>query len=197
MSLASFVLSMFLSGCGVKEAKKNTESTPTFNSAAYLVIDNESLTSNSTLLSGNGSVVFVAPLADDAHNFHLNFELEDGGSLALVYGSDNKLQQGLSLILSRNGKSIELVTKAGDNTSAPAPLAGVDASAPLALNLDVHNDETPAHVMIWKNDDTTELLMDSEESTETAGNGQSNLWGVELKKAKVTRADVRTAAHEE
>ena len=70
-------------------------------------------------------------------------------------------------------------------------------SQQIALNFDVHNDETPAHVLVWKNSDTTDLLIDTEEGTAAAGNGQDNLWGLILNAAKITRAEVRTAANEE
>ena len=69
---AAFVLA----ACGVKEAKKSHEGSLTLNSASYLVVESNALESASDSISGEGSVVFVAPLIEDGNNFNLKFELQ-------------------------------------------------------------------------------------------------------------------------
>ncbi len=190
---AAFVLA----ACGVKEAKKSHEGSLTLNSASYLVVESNALESASDSISGEGSVVFVAPLIEDGNNFNLKFELQDSGSLSLIAGSDNKLLQGLTLTFSRNDSVLSFETKVGDTASTSQDMGGIDATKQIAINIDVHNDETPAHILVWKHDSTEELLIDTEESSASAGNGQGNFWGLALKKAKVAVADIRAATNEE
>lgn len=83
-------------------------------------------------------------------------------------------------------------TKKSNGTES---FGAIDASGPIRLQFDVHNNETPAHVLAWNRDlgdsftDAT-AVFNSEENDNSPGIGSGTRWGVRLSGATVTRAEL-------
>lgn len=168
------------------------------NGVEYGIVDAGSLQHNSTSLSGSGSLVFISPLAGitSKNSYALQFTLAEGGSLTLVANANNQIGNGLNIVFTRSGTTVTGVTQAGGASGTSFTLAGVDASSTIQLQVDIHNDETPAHVLAWNGSDFTEeaAIYNSEDAGLAApGNGSGTYWGLILSNANVTGASVGTA----
>jgi hypothetical protein len=106
--------------------------------------------------SGLGAFVFNQSLTQsvgDSSSHALSFALSDGSSLEYVVYGDSKLESGLTVRFERQNKSL-LVQLIGPSALAQTvdvskSFEWVDASRIIDLQMDVHNDESPTHVLIW------------------------------------------------
>jgi hypothetical protein len=161
---------------------------------SYYVVDGGDLERSESSIKGSGSVVYASPLGaiTSKDNYALNFTLEDGGSLELVTHSNSSLANGVSVLFSRSGNALSAILKAKGTESAATELSGIDAADTVAVSVDVHNDETPAHILLWSSAAGSfgeeDALLNSEGGEETPGNGTGTAWGLVLKKASVTSA---------
>jgi hypothetical protein len=167
------------------------------------VLNAGSLRTDGSTLSGTGSVVLNQPLSGTAsgQSYALAFRLEDGGSLTLQSNASNRLQNGIALHFQRNGAalSVKLIAGGAENDVSNA-FATLDVTGELQLQIDVHNNEVPAHILVWSGADFSEgaALLNSEEAgREAPGNGAGQYWGLELSQASVTRAAVSEPKFEE
>lgn len=153
------------------------------------------------LVSGTGRIAAKQPLGElaSSKNFSLTFSLEDGGSLALAGYSKATLDGGVILKFERTGAAVTATLAVGDVKLDLSPvLTNVDATREIGVTLDIHNNETPAHVIVWTSDikdpNESNPVYESErdESSRGAvpGNGQGSYWGLELAKARVAKAEV-------
>ena len=79
----------------------------------------------------------------------LRFRLLDGGAVSLHAYSTN-LQGGVDLRFSRVGTSLRFQGTIGGQSVDHSPrFASIDAANEVALQIDVHNNESPTHVLIW------------------------------------------------
>jgi len=192
-SFSLVILSIF--GCG-KDDKKDTSALieGSFAGSSYFVIDAGDLVRSESQIKGSGSIVFKSPLAstDAKTNYNLTFSLEDGGSVELVAQSDGSLNKGVSVILTRAGTALNASLKADDVTTEVKVLSGISAAGVVTISIDVHNDESPTHILLWNGtaDDFAEdaALLNSEADAETPGQGKSTAWGLVLAKATLTSA---------
>jgi hypothetical protein len=159
-------------------------------------------------VSGTGKVAAKQPLGDLASekNFSLAFTLEDGGSLALVGYAKDTLEGGVVMKFERTGAAVKATLSVADQSIDLSPVfTNVNATNEIGVTIDIHNGETPAHVIAWTadiaNPDKSNPVYESEGDEPSRGavpgNGQGTFWGLELAKAKVTRADVGEAKFEE
>jgi len=162
--------------------------------AAYVVVNAGDLQRSDALLKGSGSVAFKDPIGviSSKKDYVLSFSLDDGGSLALVAHGDEHLQNGIEVTLSRAAGTLTATLSSGGKSAAPKVLGGVNAATAMTINVDVHNDESPAHILIWSGSDFAEdkALLNSEEDGATPGQGRATYWGLLLTKASVTAASV-------
>ncbi|MBP6217255.1 MAG: hypothetical protein KA436_01565 [Oligoflexales bacterium] len=188
----SIALLLSLSACG----KKSNDAAPTASEGAlngknYLIVDAGSLTLTGSELSGSGRVVFNDPIGEvgSNQNYSLTFTVDDGAALELVSHSDNKLENAVTIKLVRSGAKLSVSLLADGKETAARVLDGVDASTDIKLWVDVHNSESPAHVLLWKagqsnpNDDNA--LYNSDADGETPGRGAAGFYGLILNKAVV------------
>jgi hypothetical protein len=106
-------------------------------------------------VSGQGSFVYRSNLdtigSDSSHG--LSFTLNDGGQLKFVAYSNSSLGQGLEFVFSRTGDVVNgAIVAGGDPASAieiSSELSNISASRVINLQLDVHNGESPAHILVW------------------------------------------------
>ncbi|MCA2961689.1 MAG: hypothetical protein IOD12_15680 [Silvanigrellales bacterium] len=175
-----------------------------FNGEAISTLgDASKLTLTATRASGTGSFVFANKLdaigEDTSHA--LSFTLKEGGSLTFVAYADPSLGQGLEFVFTREGRALKsFVRKAGDDASAldfSAELSNVNASRVINLQIDVHDGESPAHLIVWDglegdfHDDNA--LLNTEETGGSPGNGEGLRRGVVLKDATLLKAVVSKA----
>jgi hypothetical protein len=132
-------------------------------------------------------------------SYALDFTLADGGSLTLVSHSLNDLSGGWQLRFERHGSgsgSLRVTLRAeGASADASPTFAGFDASGPLKFQVDVHNQENPARALLWSralSDDFSPALVvfDTDSARNSPGQGTGPHWGLRLKNATVTRADL-------
>jgi hypothetical protein len=185
------LLSLFvLDACGNSDDGATVFS---LDGAGYIVITSGSLQHNSTNVSGSGTIVFNNPLSgiSTKHSYALSFEIEDGGSLTLGSHSSNQLANGVNVVMTRNGSILSVIIEAeGAQTDVSALFAGIDASGPITIQIDVHNDEDPAHILAWTGQsfDEADAIYNSEEDGDTPGNGAGSFWGLILSNVTVNGA---------
>jgi hypothetical protein len=165
--------------------------------------DDSKLTLGATRASGTGSFVFANKLdaigEDTSHA--LSFTLKDGGSLTFVAYADPSLGQGLEFVFTREGRALKsFVRKAGDDATAldfSAELANINAGRVINLQIDVHDGESPAHLVVWDGLEADfhedNALLNTEETGRSPGNGEGQRRGVILKDATLLKASASEA----
>ncbi|MCX6104410.1 MAG: hypothetical protein NTY08_01080 [Proteobacteria bacterium] len=161
-------------------------------STSYVVVDAGDLQRTATQVKGSGSIAFKDPIGEIGarKSYQLNVALDDSGSLKLAVNTDETLKNGVEVTLSRAGSALAAKLSFGGASAAAKTLAGIDAAAAINLTIDIHNDENPAHILIWSGSDFTPVkaLLDSDRDGATPGQGRGNYWGLVLTKATVTSA---------
>jgi hypothetical protein len=205
MKTLLLVVAVLLSACGgnYKDETKGTESR--FGNQLISVINGNLNTENSTL-SGTGAVLFQEELGSvkSGHSYALDFSLNDGGALTLVSHSDSELAGGFEIEMRRIGNSLKVLLKAqGQERDTIAQngtdvFAGIDASGVIRLQFDLHNNETPTHLLAWNRangelfTEATAFLNTEDEvdlSNGSPGIGTGSRFGLKLASAIVTRAE--------
>lgn len=220
MSALSFALLLSLTACGGGGQKDSGISGPTnrFGSQQLSAVgDASGLSVSPNSLKGAGAVVFASqfPEIRSGGSVALNFSLEDGGSLTLVSHADSSLGNGFELEFRRLGTgagSLRVRLRAQGNVRDTVNnfgqdvFSGIDASLPMKLQIDVHNNESPAHVMVWSrliSDDFSEAaaILNTEDEIEKSngspGIGSGLRWGLKLHRADVTGAEPSPPKFEE
>lgn len=187
------LISMTQFACKKDDDKKTDLTQGTLAGQAYYVVDAGDLQRTESSIQGTGSVVYGSPLGSitSKDDYALNFSLDDGGSLELVTHGNSSLANGVSVVFSRSAHALSAILKAKGVTSAATELSGIDAAQSIAVAVDVHNDETPAHILLWSAGGSFgegDALLNSEDGEAAPGNGTGTAWGLLLNKAKVTSA---------
>ena len=200
-------IGLSLHGCGNRSNKteSSTEATPKegqISGRTYLVLQNPPVEQNDNLLRGNSSIVFNDPLGEinSAKNIDLTFNLEEGQTLQLITHCDNKLTNGVHIVLSRAKNLLKIETVVDGKHSPTARLKMVSDSEPIRLFIDVHNDEDQTHVLVWdkveKFPSEDNALFNSGVDGETQGKGKGRFWGMILGDATVRSVFVDDALFE-
>lgn len=189
--VAPLGLTVSLPSAYAADASFNGESISTLGDASNLTL-------SATRASGTGSFVFANKLdtIGESTSHALSFTLKEGGSLTFVAYADPSLGQGLEFVFTREGRALKsFVRTAGDNASAldfSAELANINASRVINLQIDVHNGESPAHLVIWDGLEDhfheDNALLNTEETRGSPGNGVGLRRGVVLKDATLLKA---------
>ncbi len=165
------------------------------------VVTSNTLEGSSSSLSGSGAVVFAQSLEsiDSQKNFSLTVSLEDAGSAALVANAGTDLTGGIELVLTRSANTLNAVLRGPEgDRDVTSKFAALNASGTLMFSMDIHNNETPAHILVWDaskpESDPSYLLLDSEgDALETPGAGSGVFWGLRLSNARISGAGVGPA----
>lgn len=181
-------------------AKPTPAISPVIGDSHFVAID-RTLTQVGPAVEGSGRIRSATDLESTKSRIHyeLKFYLSEGGSLELSAFSSSLLDQGVHLTFSRNGHSLMFNAKAdGAKMAVDSKFEKVDAAKTIHLEIDVHNDENPAHVVIWESAKSFERsvsLFDSQENvnTQVPGIGHDRHWGLTLKNARVSFATMGTA----
>ncbi len=186
----------FLASCKKDEDKSSDRVQGSFGGKTYYLVDAGDLKASEASISGSGSIVFASPLAEISSKdaYTLKFSLQDQGSLELVTHSDGNLDKGMSIAWSRSGTELTTRLKTSDSQSEAKVLEGISAAEDIELITDVHNDEEPAHILIWRGDADAfgeeDALVNSEDGLEAPGNGTGTAWGIVLKKGTLALASL-------
>lgn len=195
----SLVLSLLACDSSSDDASTSVQGSGVFQNLKYLLLDAGDLNRSETSLQGSGKLAFETPLAGAASkdNFAMSFTLEDGGSLSLISHADTALENGLNIIFSRDAERLNVSLARGSERSEAKQLEGVEGSGSIQLAVDVHNDESPAHILIWSADATSygedSALFNSEEDGEAPGQGVSSQWGLSLSRAQISSLKLEAA----
>jgi len=212
MRLLSLALLFALTACGGNGKNGPVASGPSgkFGSQQVTPIgDSAELRVDPGTLQGTGAVIFSSQFGEarSSGSIALNFSLEDGGSLTLVSHADSSLANGYELEFRRLGTgagSLKVFLRAQGNIRDTVNdfgqdvFSGIDGSLPMKLQIDIHNIESPAHIMVWSRlitddfSDTAAILNTKDEvekSNGSPGIGSGIRWGLKLNRANVTGAE--------
>lgn len=150
---------------------------------------------------GSGKMLMSEALSDvsEGFNFEFSFNLADGGSMTFTSFASPQLSNGFEIKFSRAGAKLNVQAVAqGQTQDWSSMFTSIDASQNVTLTMDVHNDESPAHVMIWQGekaqdkDHTNTLYNSAEDSVDlnydsSPGNGFGRAWGFALDNAHLLK----------
>jgi hypothetical protein len=173
---------------------------PSFNGEAVTTLGDASrLAIAENKVSGSGSFVYGTKLdvigPDSSHA--LTFSIKDGGQLSFVAYADPSLGQGLSFDFVREGTVLKgFIVKNGDLTSAleiSSELSNINAARIINLQIDVHNAESPSHLLVWDGLESEfsedKALVNTEEiDAGSPGNGAGSRRGFVLRDATLLKA---------
>jgi hypothetical protein len=205
-SLLILATSIAFIGCGGGSSNNPATSVTTkkLGSLGYVELPNSSLKTNvDGSVEGSGLIAFTQPLSELRSKQHIkvSFELQDGGSLTLNSNANTKLEEAVAIKFTREGEALRVLFIAeGNQTEISEKFSGIDARTILNFEIDVHNNETPAHILIWApGSDYSEesALVNSEDGYEVPGNGKGTFWGFTLEQGKVLSVGLEAAKFSE
>lgn len=174
--------------------QKATDSKQIISGVAYEVIEKSSLTFDGVKVSGSGKIVALTSVNNPKGSaFKIALDLEDNGEVILHTYSDNKLKNGFDISITRQGGKIKFTLNSSGKTidySELEGIAAINAVETVELSMDVHNNESPTHFILWKSsestfDENTALLNSADEPQATPGKGSGLFFGLTLKDASV------------
>lgn len=149
--ILSLVCSAFLLGCGGND-DNNDPTGPAVFGKSYSLVDGD-LDVGDDKVSGNGVIAFGAFIDSptEGRNFLITSTIEDGGFVQLHAFANQDLSNAAVIRLSREGEALNY-RAFGQEQDDQGVLTGVNASEPITLSVEVHNGESPAHVLLWNGD---------------------------------------------
>jgi hypothetical protein len=204
-SLFALLFALTLSACGGDYPEITPPGTATTFGAQKVTVLSGAVNVGEAL-SGSGVVLFpdTYDSAASKGSYALDFTLADGGSLVLVSHGRGDLGEGWEMEFRRQGAgtgSLKVLIRARgierdtNNSAGLDVFSGFDASRPLKLQVDVHNDESPTHSLTWsralgENYAEDQAILNTEENDNSPGKGSGIHWGLRLANASVTRAEL-------
>lgn len=191
--------------CG-GSAKNITNSTVS-SMPDFAILKDDGLTLGTTSVSGSGSFTFIEPPSGDAINLTVNFSLVDEDSSIEFYAfSDSNLSKSKAVII-----KIQKIAGALKGFLSIAGSEAVDVNfenlsdSITSLQIDIHNDEEPSHILIWSGSETTfneeMAIFNSEDSPELSILGQKTgtalFVGVKLVNASLSSLEIHDPKFED
>lgn len=204
LRLSIILSTLFTLSCSDEKSESAQEASGRIGETEFVLKDSPNLSFDGASLTGTGSAIAKLPADELAgeRNFKMSFTLNDGGSVELIAFSNNALTEGVGVKFTRSANALKVELNEKEETldisSAFSELSG---ESTVSIHFDVHNGETPAHVIGWTtstdNPDGSNSKFDSERDEDTfgafAGKGAGTFWGLKLNAAKVTEAESRGA----
>lgn len=169
---------------------------------SFLLISDSGLSLTDTWIQGSGSALAKDPIGEikSDKNIEISFNLDEGGSVTLSAFGSKKNESGVAFSFLRKDKVLTVIVEAaGKNSNISKNFMAFDASNEVSLIVDVHNGESPAHLLVWKggteNPTETNALFNSKKAGdgESPGNGTGTFWGLNLSNAAVKTASIAEA----
>lgn len=201
MKYLSLLVISFLMACGggANPDKEQARKSQNFSGLPIDITSGDVSLSPDGVIQGTGSVLFLESLGEvkSGKSFRLEFTLEPGGSLSFLSYASKDLGQGYEILFRRvetRSLGVQLIAE-GQTKGTLDRFASTYSDVPISIQVDVHNNETPAHVIMWDalaTNSFTSLnaLVNTEddfESEGSPGNGYGNHFGLKLNKARVTK----------
>lgn len=197
------ILSVSLNACSKKEAASAAATEGKVSSVDFKILSSQGLAFDGTTLKGTGDAVAKLPLADNkdsGKNLTVTFTLEDGGSLLLKTFASSSLENGVNVHLTRSGEQLKVKTSKGSESGTEKTMS-LSANGSIGVSVDVHNNESPTHVLVWAASEAApaedNALFNSESDGGAAGQGAENFWGLSLVKASVSSVAIGAVKFEE
>jgi hypothetical protein len=197
------VFSTLLVACGGGGSSSQSTITSVTTVPEFAVIKDDGIKSSSSSVAGNGSIVFAEPLGDVESAFKIKFELVDENSaITLFVFSDSKLSESSAVVIKIQKMNGNLTGTFKISGSEPIPLGfEVIPETENSFYVDVHNDEEPTHVLIWKVDtilfDEPSTVFNSNTNALKAALGQKKgtgaFFGVKLENASLQSLSFHTS----
>ncbi len=205
--LSIALISIFSLSCSDDSSESTKEAAGRIGTTEFILKETTNLRFDGTTLKGSGSAVAKIP-ADEISgekNFQLSFTLDEGGSLELAAFTNEAMLKGVGIKFSRTGEALKVELKNNDTTlDISTAFSEVVASQAISVHFDVHNGETPAHIIGWtsatQNPDASNSKFDSERDEafgEFSGKGIGAYWGLILQSSQVTQAEPREVKFED
>ena len=201
-----FMTTPFVVSCGGNSSSDNSPSKEgSIGATPFLLISDSGLSLADSVLKGSGSAVAKNPLGEikDEKNIAITFALEEGGSVSVKAFGSKTIDGAVTFTFTRKEKVLSAkFDAAGKSVDVSKNFVALDATSEVSLLIDVHNGETPAHVLAWKGDiekpDDANALFNSEKAGdgESPGNGTGTFWGLTISKAVVKKASSGEAKFE-
>lgn len=190
-NLSCLLIALFLNACSSDDSvQESSSNTIIIGGTAFTQIDGNNISISNSATAGDGTLMGLNPLGSLASgkNFKLEASLKAGGSIILKAYADNSGNNGLNLNFTNSNNAL-VVTASGSDFSSDLTSYFSDASpTDFTFYIDVHNDETPAHVLVWDKDPTTTPIYDSEDDTPGfEANGSDTYFGVTLDSASLKK----------
>lgn len=185
---------LVLLGCSTTDSS-NPDDSSTLDGQTYSIISDTGLLSDGDIVSGNGSIIFNNPLPSISSNrsYYISFSLEDDGELVLYSHSINTLEDAISVVFTRNDSTLTVSLVKGSTTEDISDaFSNVSADESITLQIDIHNEEVPSHILVWNGSDYSEeeAIVNTENNFDSPGNGEGTFWGLGLTNASVSDAVV-------
>lgn len=165
---------------------------------SFEILEKDNLTFNDAGATGSGKILALNSLSNESGmSFKVSLSLQDNGEVILHTFSDNKLQNSFDISIAREGGKVKFVLSSGGQSIDYSELQGItalNAIENIELTMDVHNNESPAHFILWKSsettyDENTALLNSADEPKATPGKGSGLFFGLTLKNAAVNKIE--------
>lgn len=195
-----------LSACG-SDKDKTSQNAPSLDGYSYTTLAGASLSQDAEGISGSGHILFLDPLSESiesGRNLKFTAALPDQGKMTVNLFSNTQLGQGLDFVFSRSGDLLKgSIAYAEEVVDISDKFSQIDITKAFTLSLDVHNDEQPAHIIMWDlgedgdESEENEIMNSEEDGLEIPGNGSGIYWGIELADAKLTSLNLGDGVHED
>ncbi len=131
-------------------------------------------------------------------NFEMSFSLQEGGSAIFYFFAKENLSDGLTIEFKKEQGQLKVLASAqGVQQEWSSLFSGIDTSGVMTFTLDIHNNESPAHIMLWSGSKNSSLnhrntvYNSAEDSLDlnydaAPGNGLGRSWGFQLNNAELT-----------
>jgi hypothetical protein len=181
-----------LSACGSDLLKPQGEISRSFKALDQdlILVDIGNLDVSSSEISGSGAFVVNDPLsgvASEAH-FKIDAALREGSLLEFIVFSSSDLKDGISFLFRRSGNLVSLKISNSYRQASWSDTIRLHDEDRVSFSLDVHNQEQPAHFVLWDGllaGRRMPDLIDSAEDDLNLGNGRGAFWGMRLESATV------------
>ena len=176
-----------------------TGSEYSLNGYSFTILPDSKIDQIDSGVTGTGKIVFTQPLGEvsSSRNIKITLEIPELTFAELRLYSDKNLERGILIRISRLQNVVRIGSITSDNFTNKSIQLEETAAKSISLAIDVHNNETPAHVLAWPassaavTDDNA--LFNSDADSEMTGNGASNFWGMVLGGAKITNLELNDA----
>ncbi len=189
-SIQFCALILLLSACGSDLLKPQGDISRSFKALDQdlILVDIGNLNISSSEISGSGAFVVNDPLAgvDSEAHFKIDAVLNEGALVEFIVFSSAALEDGISFAFRRADNLVSLKITNSFRQASWSDTIRLQDENRVSFSLDVHNQEQPAHFILWDGllaGRRVPDLIDSAEDDLNLGNGRGAFWGMRLENA--------------